>query len=145
MSSGRGEFRAAVEGLLAGDFSRLEPLFLDSPDGSACPIVAWLERGWFDGEPAAANEALTCACFLGRTEIAALLMDRGLDPSAGAATGFEALHWAVNRGQLDSVRLLIARKAPLEARNRFGGTALGTTSGRRSTSRGPITSAFSRC
>jgi hypothetical protein len=124
----RGEFREAVEGLLRGDFSRLEPLFLGSPDGGGvCPIVRWFERRWFDGEPAAANEALTCACFLGRTEVAALLMDRGRDPSAGAATGFEAFHWAANRGQLDAVRLLLARKAPLEARNRFGGTVLGTT------------------
>jgi ankyrin repeat protein len=38
----------------------------------------------------------------------------------------DALHWAANRGQLESVRLLLERKTPLETRSMYGGTALGT-------------------
>ena len=56
-------------------------------------------------------------------------MARGLvggPVAAGAATGLDALHWAANRGQLDAVRLLIRRKAPLETRSMYGGTVLGT-------------------
>ena len=42
-----------------------------------------------------------------------------------AGTGLNALHWAANRGQLETVRLLISAKAPLETRSMYGGTALG--------------------
>lgn len=121
------DFRAAVTGLLAGDFSRLAPLFDDPPaNAGPCPIAAWLERGWFKTEPAALEEALTCACFLGRAPLVALLLDRGVDIRAGGATGLNGFHWAANRGQLETVRLLIARKAPLEVRNMYGGSVLGT-------------------
>jgi hypothetical protein len=34
-------------------------------------------------------------------------------------------HWAANRGQLQTVKLLIERKVPLEVENMYGGTVLG--------------------
>ena len=37
-----------------------------------------------------------------------------------------ALHWAANRGQRAAVELLLARGAPMEQRNMYDGTALGT-------------------
>ena len=120
--TGTREFRAAVEGLLRGDFSQSAPLF----EGEPCPILAWVEQGLFDGEPAALAEALSCACFLGRTPVAEALLEKGVDPLAGAATGLNAFHWAANRGQLDTVRLLIRQKVPLEVKNMYGGTVLGT-------------------
>ena len=135
MSDKTPEFRDAVEGLLRGDFSRSEPLF----EGEPCPILAWAGQGAFDAEPAALAEALSCACFLGRTAVAAALLDRGVDPLSGAATGLNAFHWAANRGQLDVVRLLIRKKVPLEVKNMYGGTVLGRPCGRPSTSRDPIT------
>jgi len=116
------EFRDAVEDLMRGDFSRSAPLF----EGEPCPILAWVGQGRFDGEPAALAEALSCACFLGRTPVVAALLKKGVDPLAGAATGLNAFHWAANRGQLAAVRLLIERRVPLEARNMYGGTVLGT-------------------
>lgn len=121
-------FRDALQGLEAGDFSRLEPLFNDdSPvDGRPCRIIEWYEAGLFADEPAALAEALTCACFLGRTSVADYLLAQGLDPSAGANTGLDGFHWAANRGQLETVTLLISRKAPLETRSTYGGTVLGT-------------------
>jgi hypothetical protein len=118
----------AVQGLIAGDFSRLEPLFADdSPvDGHRCRIIEWYEGGLFADQQSALDEALTCACFLGRTSVADYLMAQGVDPSAGVNTGLDGVHWAANRGQLETVRLLIQRKAPLETRSMYGGTVLGT-------------------
>ena len=40
-------FQEAVRGLLAGDFSRLAPLFKTPSDGSPCPIIKWFEDGLF--------------------------------------------------------------------------------------------------
>jgi hypothetical protein len=122
-------FLDAIRGLERGDFSRLEPLFIEDPSlGSGqCTIVAWYEEGRFDNEPKALSEALSCACFNGRTRVAEFLMDKGVDPAAGDGTGMNAFHWAADRGQLDTVRLLIERKAPLEIKNMYGGTVLGCT------------------
>jgi hypothetical protein len=120
-------FSDALEGLHRGDFSRLEPLFEDRPGGSGKPqIVEWHEQGRLRDQPKALAEALTCASFLGRTSVVEYLLKQGLDPSGGAGTGLDALHWAANRGQLEPVRLLIRAKAPLETRSMYGGTALGT-------------------
>lgn len=119
-------FQSTVQALLRGDFSfpsKLEPLF----EGRPCRIVQWMEEGRFEREPAALAEALSCACFNGYTAVATELMNRGVDPSAGNGTGMNAFHWAANRGQLETVRLLIARSAPLEAKNMYEGTVLGTT------------------
>ena len=121
-------FRDAVKGLIAGDFSRLEPLFEDrrDVDGYHCRIIEWYESNLFASEPKALDEALTCACFNGRTEVVDYLLAHGLDPAAGANTGLDGFHWAANRGQLDVVMLLIRHQAPLEKRNMHGTTVLGT-------------------
>ena len=119
----------ALGGLERGDFSRLEPMFdiHPSPEGDKCRILDWYENGYFDNEPKALAEALTCACFLGRTGVADFLVTHGVDPAAGTGTGLSAFHWAANRGNLDTVKLLIERKAPLELVNMYGGTVLGCT------------------
>lgn len=114
-------FRDCLDGLQRGDFSRLEPLFADAPR-----VIRWQRDGKFSDHPDALSEALTCACFLGRTDVAEYLLTNGVDPSAGNATGMDALHWAGNRGQLESVRLLLRRHAPLETRSMYGATVLGT-------------------
>ena len=117
-------FRDAIQGLNNGDFSRLEPLF-GSGDTRA-HIIEWHEKGLFRHEPKALAEALTCACFLGRTGVAKYLLAHGVDPSGGAGTGLNAFHWAANRGQLEAVRLLIERKTPFEPRSMYGGNVLDT-------------------
>src|ERR1700730_18288159 len=116
------EFRDAVAVLVSGGFSRLAPLFR----GKRPQIVAWVEKGLFEDQPQALAEALACACFLGRTEVAEFLLQRGVDPAAGNGTGLDAFHWAVNRGQLAVVRLLLRHNASLETRSMYGGTVLGT-------------------
>src|SRR3954471_17225768 len=110
----------ALEGLHRGDFSRLEPLFDERSGRSGeSRIVEWHEHGRFRDQPTALAEALTCASFLGRTTVAEYLLHHGVNPSGGAGTGLDALHWAANRGQLEAVRLLIRAKAPLETRSMY--------------------------
>jgi uncharacterized protein len=118
----------AADALRRGDFTRLAPLFGDPtrPEMAAGKLLAWVEAGEFADAPHVLAEALTCACWLGQTGIAARLLDRGVDPAAGMGTGMSALHWAANRGQRSAVELLLARGAPLEQRNMYDGTALGT-------------------
>jgi Ankyrin repeats (3 copies) len=122
-------FFDAIQGLLHGDFSRLEPLFNDRLDAAdrRPKIIVWFDAGLFREQQQALAEALSCACFLGRTTVAEYLMTHGVDPSAGTGTGtgMNAFHWSANRGQLETVRLLIQRGAPLETRNMYGGTVLG--------------------
>lgn len=120
-------FLEAVQGLHRGDFSRLEPLF-DKPQSGdrPCPIFEWYEEGHFDREPKALAEALTCACFLGRTSVVEFLLNKGVDPLRGDGTGLNGFHWAANRGQLGAVKLLIERKASLETKSMYGGTVFGT-------------------
>jgi len=128
MSNGKPmQFHEAVQGLLAGDFSRLAPLFDRPAAGDRCPIIQWHEAGQFAAEPQALDEAFTCACFLGRTEVAEHFLAHWVSPSGGAGTGLNAFHWAANRGQMEVVRLLIRHRAPLETRNSYGGTVLGGT------------------
>jgi hypothetical protein len=120
-------FTDALEGLHRGDFSRLGRLFDERSGHAGKPqIVEWHEQGRFRDQPKALAEALTCASFLGRTAVAEYLLKQGVDPSGGAGTGLDALHWAANRGQLEAVRLLIRANAPLETRSMYGSTALGT-------------------
>lgn len=118
-------FRDAVRGLIAGDFSRLDPLF-EARDGRHCQIVEWYEANLFADEPKALDEALSCACFNGRTEVVDYLLAHGVHPPGGANTGLNGFHWGANRGQLDVVMLLILRQAPLETRSMYDGTVLGT-------------------
>lgn len=118
-------FEEAVRGFLAGDFSRLAPLFERRPDGSPGPVIRWFDSGAFASEPEALAEAFSCACFNGHTEAMEHLLARGVDPSGGIATGMNAFHWAANRGQLKAVEILIRSQAPLEALNSYGGTVLG--------------------
>jgi Ankyrin repeats (3 copies) len=122
-------FRAAIRDLEGGSFSRLEPLFcnLSASSRASCQIIEWYDLGYFKNEPTALNEALTCACFNGRTSVAKFLMDRGVDPLAGFGTGMNGFHWAANRGNLETVELLIERKVPMEVENMYGGTVLGCT------------------
>ncbi|HVS98225.1 MAG TPA: ankyrin repeat domain-containing protein [Puia sp.] len=68
--------------------------------------------------------ALNWASEYGHSAVVNYLMDRGADP-AESIDGMHALHMALLGGHLDTIRLLIKRGAPLEARNRYGGTPLG--------------------
>lgn len=119
-------FEETVSGLLAGDFTRLAPLFDDPTDEPSCPIIRWYAEGRFSSNPAALAEAFTCACFNGRSRVVEYFLARSIDPLGGASTGLNAFHWAANRGQKDVVMILIRCRAPLEVANAYGGTVLGS-------------------
>jgi ankyrin repeat protein len=118
-------FQAAVAGLRRGDFSTSAPLFARAVPSEPCRVLQWVKDGRFREVPDALDEAFTCACFLGETRVASELLAEGLDSQGGAATGLNALHWAVNRGQLETVRMLLGKRPLLEVRNMYGGTVLG--------------------
>jgi len=118
-------FQEAVRGFVAGDFSRLAPLFETPSDGSPCPVIKWFEGGLFASEPKALEEAFTCACFNGCISAVEYFLAKGVNPSGGINTGLNAFHWAANRGQLKTVEILIQNKSPLETKNAYGGTVLG--------------------
>jgi hypothetical protein len=90
----------------------------DHTTGKRPQILDWHEQGLFSNEPRALPEALTCACFLGRTRAAEYLLRQSVAPSGGANTGLNAFHWAANRGQLEAVRLLIQWNTSLQARSK---------------------------
>ncbi len=64
------------------------------------------------------------ACEYGRNSVVDLLLKKGLDLGTKANTGLTGLHWAVVGGQLETIKLLLERGAPLEALNVYGGTVL---------------------
>jgi hypothetical protein len=118
-------FPEAVLGFRRGDFSASASFFADHSPSRPCQVIEWLDEGRFREAPDALQEAFTCACFLGETAVARELLARGADPQGGAATGMNALHWAVNRGQLETVKMLLQTSPSLEVRNMYGGTMLG--------------------
>jgi Ankyrin repeats (3 copies) len=120
-------FEETVRGLLAGDFSRLAPLLETSTVEPPCPIIQWFESGRFDNEPLALEEAFTCACFNGRTEVIEYFLANGVNPNGGICTGSNAFHWAADRGHLKAVEILIRHKSALETTNSYGATVLGFT------------------
>jgi ankyrin repeat protein len=65
------------------------------------------------------------ACLYGRTSVVEFLLEKGVDLRADENAGQTALHKAVIGGHLDLIKLLLERKAPLEAKNVYGGTVLG--------------------
>ena len=69
--------------------------------------------------------ALIMAAHYGGLEIVEYLIELGVD--VAPPSGMSALHQAAGRADLDMVRLLIARGAPLEMRNAYGGTVLDST------------------
>jgi hypothetical protein len=119
-------FQEAVSGLMAGDFTRLAPLFDTPTTESSCAITRWYEEGRFSREPEALGEAFTCACFNGRATVVNYFLAHGVDPRGGAHTGLNAFHWAANRGQKEVVAILIRYESSLEVSNAYGGTVLGS-------------------
>jgi ankyrin repeat protein len=67
------------------------------------------------------------ACAYGHNDVVEFLLDYGVDPAAGADVDMTGLHLAAHEGHLETVILLLAHNAPLEAKNVYGGTVLGQT------------------
>lgn len=114
-------WKKTAKALDRSDFSLLDDMLTEAD----VSIIELLDTN--GASPSYLEEALTWACFVGRTDAARTLLDRGIDPAAGTATGMAAFHWAANRGNLDTVKLLIERGAPLEQKNMYDGTVLSCT------------------
>lgn len=116
-------FEYAVAAMVRGDFSALESAI--GPANFHRRIADWYENGLFDAEPETLAEVLSAACMLGQTKTAEYLIDNGVDPYAGMRSWLAGPHYAVSSGRLETVRMLIGKKIPLEVENRYGGTLLG--------------------
>jgi ankyrin repeat protein len=80
------------------------------------------------GDPRAQVErAFVWACAYGRAAVVEYLLDQGIDPAVVDDDAMTGLHWAAAHKHLEVVELLARRRAPLEARNRWGGTVLDST------------------
>lgn len=77
--------------------------------------------------PGQIARAMVVACRFGQAEVARFLVGIGVAPMSADQNDMTALHWASATGLLDIMDLLIARGAPLEARNEWGGTVLDST------------------
>ena len=71
--------------------------------------------------------AFVWACKFGRTAVAEVLLEKGVDPAAKDTDSMTALHWAAASGSMDVVKRLLERGAPLEVENTWGGTVLDST------------------
>ena len=71
--------------------------------------------------------ALVYACRFECVEVATRLLDLGVDAAAADGQKMTALHHAAAHGLIDLTRTLIARGAPLEVENVWGGTVLDST------------------
>lgn len=69
-------------------------------------------------------QALLFAAIHGRTDVAALLLEKGVDPGVKGSQGFTPLHWAAWKGHVATLNVLLKYGAPLEAKNDYGGTVL---------------------
>lgn len=94
------------------------------------PEVRGFETRWFrtPPEPRAHIElAFVTACHFGKEAIADYFLELGVDVAAKDKDDMTPLHWAAASGMTGLVRRLIARGAPLEAKNTWGGTVLDST------------------
>jgi ankyrin repeat protein len=71
------------------------------------------------------REAFFWACGYGEDAVVEFLLAQGADLTAQDSDGQTGLHWAAIGGNPSTVRLLVERKAPLELKNKYGGTVLG--------------------
>ncbi len=71
------------------------------------------------------ERGLLWACEYGRNAVVQFLISCGANIHTDAGTGMTALHCAVVGAQLETINLLLARGANLEALNCYDGTALG--------------------
>ena len=71
--------------------------------------------------------ALLTACTWGQNNVVEFFLTHGVDLTTHLGDGQTPLHCAAIGGQLQTIKLLLKSKPPLEAKNIYGGTVLGQT------------------
>ncbi|MCE7062026.1 ankyrin repeat domain-containing protein [Dyadobacter sp. CY343] len=87
--------------------------------------IPWL--GYAVKPPESLELAFVWAAMHNQIEVVSFFLDNGMNPAARDLRQWTALHWAAYYGYSETVQILLDRKAPLEARNEFGGTVLDQT------------------
>jgi HEAT repeat protein len=95
-------------------------------EGDFQRVRAWLANGNDVNEKSSTGGTLLTRTVMGpatsdpvpafRSAMVLYLLDRGADPNLADGIGFRALSWAVFKGRLDLIRLLLDRRARIDAR-----------------------------
>ena len=98
-------WKQAIKDITDGSYSRVEKV-LGGGDAFDNQILDWFNRGYFENEPEALAETVTCASFLGRSKVVAHLLDNGVRPCCGYAVWDEwfslrRLVWSTRSRQSD--------------------------------------------
>jgi ankyrin repeat protein len=93
-------------------------------DGALDVLAVLLERGAMLRPQGAKHTPLASAAYYGRTAVIDELLDRGADPNEPVWTGAVPLHGAARGAHIDAMRLLLARGARANERDRDGRTPL---------------------
>lgn len=108
-----------LERFLAADGELTDDAFRDRPNPAD---VGWLQRRPArDSRHDVLDEALVHAAQNERPAAVAWLLEHGADPNAAPYQGCGPLHLAATFGAVESVRLLLAAGADIEARNALNG------------------------
>ena len=110
---------------LARRGARLDTISAAAGLGRIDRVRELVDAGGVHGADAARGLILSAA--LGHADVVAFLLDWGAGIRAADAQGFTALHWAAARGHVPVVDVLLDHGAPLDVRNVYRGTVLGTT------------------
>jgi ankyrin repeat protein len=123
---------ARVDNVAVAAALGLTDVVADNLDGSGhlLPGGRLIDLPWINvpRTPEATLElALVWAAMHNRADTVSFLLEKGVKNASRDHQQWTALHWAAYLGYPDIVRLLMEKKAPLEARNEFGGTVLDQT------------------
>jgi ankyrin repeat protein len=122
-----GQGRIAAIGALVSAGARIGSVVMAAAAGRLDLVKEFATAGGSEPTRNELEQALIQAAYRDHAEVVEFLLERGVDPAATDGQAFTALHWAAGGGFLDVVRLLVARGAPLEVKNIYGGTVLDFT------------------
>jgi ankyrin repeat protein len=115
---------------VAASLGRVD-LVRDFVEGRGPELKASLARLYWSGVGKTPKDrqrvAFHWACSFGSTDVVKYFLDLGMDPADVDDNRMSLLHNACSGPHMDIVRLLLARKVPLEGKNVWGGTAINST------------------